>query len=70
MKTSGVLAKGRDMTEKQRLIWLMSMAVCAEVNCTMQELTNVIYNSEQNNELTKKCQITVTQLPLTLSYKL
>ena len=29
MKTSGGLARGRGMTEQQRLIWLLSMPVCA-----------------------------------------
>ena len=53
MKTSSVLIRSRDMTEKQRLLWLMPMTVCAEVNRVMQELTNVNYNSEQNNKMTK-----------------
>ena len=29
MKTSGGLARGRGMKEQQRLIWLLSMPVCA-----------------------------------------
>ena len=29
MKTSGGLARGRGMTQQQRLIWLLSMPVCA-----------------------------------------
>ncbi len=32
MKTSGGLTRGRGMTEQQRLIWLLSMPACAEVN--------------------------------------
>ena len=47
MKTSCVLTRGRDMTEKQRLKWLMSMTDCAEVNHAIQELTKVNYNSER-----------------------
>ena len=37
MKTSGGLTRGRGMTEQQRLIWLLSMPACAEVNKSMQE---------------------------------
>ena len=32
MKTSGGLTRGRGMTEQQRVIWLLSMPACAEVN--------------------------------------
>ena len=54
MKTSGGLTRGRGMTEQQRLIWLLSMPACAEVNKTMQELTGVSYNTgEQNQDITK-----------------
>ena len=42
------------MTEQQRLIWLLSMPACAEVNQTMQELSGLSYNSsEQNKEVTQ-----------------
>ena len=45
------------MTEQQRLIWVLSMPVCAEVNKAMQELTGVNYNtSEQNKDMTKARQ--------------
>ena len=54
MKTSGGLTRGRGMTEQQRLIWLLSMPACAEVNKSMQELTGVSYNTgEQNKDITK-----------------
>ena len=36
MKTSGGLTRGRGMTEKQLLTWLLVMPACAEVNRAMQ----------------------------------
>ena len=41
LKTSGGLTRGRGMTETQRLVWVMSSPVCAEVNGAMQELTDL-----------------------------
>ena len=53
MKTSGGLTRGRDMTETQRLVWLMPYPVCAEINNVMQQLTGVQYNSSvQHKDLT------------------
>ena len=53
MKTSGGLTRGREMPEQKRLIWLLSMPACAEVNLAMQELTGVNHNTgEQNTYLT------------------
>ena len=49
MKTSGGLARGGGMTEKQRLIWLLSMAVCAEMNRAMLDLTGVSYSTGEQN---------------------
>ena len=41
------------MTEKQYLVWLLSMPACAEVNQAMQELTGGNYNTgEQNKDIT------------------
>ena len=57
MKTSGGLTRGRGMTEQQRLIWLLSMPACAEVNKSMLELTGVSYSTgEQNKDMTKTRQ--------------
>ena len=57
MKTSGGLTRGRGMTERQRLVWLMSILSCAEVNNAMQHLTGVMYQtSEQHKETTKARQ--------------
>ena len=45
------------MTEQQRLIWLLSIPTCAEVNRSMLELTGVSYStSEQNKDMTKARQ--------------
>jgi hypothetical protein len=41
IKTSGALTRGRDITEIQRLVWLISHPLCSEVNNPMQELTCV-----------------------------
>ncbi len=57
IKTSGGLTRGRGMTEQQRLIWLLSMPACAEINRVMLELTGVSYStSEQNKDMTKARQ--------------
>lgn len=54
IKTTGGLTRGRGMTEIQRLVWLMSMPSCAEVNDAMQECTGVNYlTSEQHKDTTK-----------------
>ena len=51
MKTSGGLTRGRGMTEQQRLLWLLSMPACAEVNQAMQELQH--WRTEQGYEQSK-----------------
>lgn len=54
MKTSGGLTRGRGMTEQQRLLWLLSMPACAEVNQAMEALTGVNLNTgEQNQDMTE-----------------
>ncbi|XP_030845465.1 uncharacterized protein LOC115925532 [Strongylocentrotus purpuratus] len=50
MKTSGGLTRGRGMAEQQRLIWLLSMPACAEVNNAIQQLTGVNYNTGEQNK--------------------
>ena len=50
LKTSG-------MTERQRVIWLLSMPTCAEMNRAMLELAGVSYSKgEQNKDMTKSRQ--------------
>ena len=54
LKTSGGLTQGRGMTEQQRLLWLLSMPACAEVNQAMEALTGVNLNTgEQNRDMTE-----------------
>ena len=51
VKTTGDLTRGRGLTETQRLFWLRSMPACAEVNCALEDLTVVTYNtSDQHKE--------------------
>ena len=57
LKTSGGLTRRRGVTEQQRLTWLLSKPVCVNVNCAMQGLTGVSYNTaEQNKDITKARQ--------------
>ena len=57
IKTSGGLTRGRGTSATQRLVWLMSLPSCAEVNNAMQNLTGVMYHtSEQDKETTKARQ--------------
>ena len=52
VKSQGGLTRGRGMNEIQRLLWLLSMPACAQVNLAMQTLTGVRYeSSEQHKEL-------------------
>ena len=57
MKMSGGLTRGRgNMTGEQRLVGLLSMPVCVEMNnyCTMLDLTGVSYStSEQNKDISE-----------------
>ena len=55
MKMSGgLITRRRGMTEQQRLIWVLSMPVCAEMNNTMLDLTGVSYStSEQNVDISE-----------------
>ena len=57
MKTSGGLTRGKGMTENQCLTWVMAMPACANVNHVMQQLTQVQFNSgEQNKDMSKARQ--------------
>ena len=52
VKTHGGLTRGRGMTEIQRLVWVLSMPACANVNKAMQKLTGVSYQtSEQHRDV-------------------
>jgi len=57
VKSRGGLTRGRGMTGIQRLVWLLSMPACAQVNNAMQTLTGVRYeSSEQHKEMGKARQ--------------
>ncbi|KAL8591470.1 hypothetical protein ACOMHN_026660 [Nucella lapillus] len=51
LKTSGGLTRGTGFGERQRLVWLLSMPACAEINSAMQTLSGIIFTtSEQHKE--------------------
>ena len=54
VKTSGGLTRGRGMSETQRLVWVMSMPACAEVNDAMQTLTDSNYNTSEQHTSTSE----------------
>ena len=47
LKTSGGLTRGCSMTGSQRLVWLLYMPSCAQINLTMQELTGTLYQTSE-----------------------
>ena len=57
IKTSGVLKRGKGMTEQQRLIWLLLVPVCAEMDSAMLDLTGICNStSEQNMDISESRQ--------------
>lgn len=53
LKTTDGLTRGRGFSDTQRLLWVLAMPACAEINSSMQQLTNVKYStSEQHKEAT------------------
>ena len=53
LKTTDGLTRGRVFSETQRLLWVLSIPACADINSPMQQLTNVKYStSEQHKEAT------------------
>ena len=50
LKTSGGLTRGRGFTEVQRLVWLLSMPACADIDHCMQELTGVNSDSSEQHK--------------------
>ena len=51
LKTSGGLTRGTGFGERQRLVWLLSMPACAEINSAMQTLSGfTLTTSEQHKE--------------------
>ena len=57
LKTTGGLTRGSGMTVSLLFVWLLSTPVCAQVNCAIQELTEVAYTtSDQNKDVSKARQ--------------
>ena len=50
VKSQGGLTRGRGRNEFQRLLWLLSMRECAQVNLAMQTLTGVRYESSEQHK--------------------
>lgn len=50
VKTTSGLTRGKGMWEVQRLVWIMSMPICADVNNSMQTLTG--FNSVTSEQHT------------------
>ncbi len=50
IKTDGGLTKGKGMTEKKCLVWVLSMPVCASVNETMHRFSGVSYETSDQHK--------------------
>ena len=50
IKTHGGLTRGNGMTENQRLVWVLSMSVCASINETMQKFSGVSYETSDQHK--------------------
>ena len=48
--THGGLTRGNWMTENQRLVWVLSMPVCASINETMQTFSGVSYETSDQHK--------------------
>lgn len=54
IKTHGGLTRGKGMTETQRLLWVLSMPACANINDAMQKFSGVSYEtSDQHKDISK-----------------
>ena len=50
LKTNGGLTRGRGMSESERLVWLLSMPACAEINSSMQLVTGVAFSTSEQHK--------------------
>ena len=58
VKTHSGLTRGKDMAETQRLLWVMLMPACANMNDAMQKFTGVSYEtSDQHKDISKARQV-------------
>lgn len=63
IKTTGGLTRGKGMSEIQRLVWLMSMPITADVNDSMQNLTGVNFSTSEQHKA-KVCSNHTIKHPL------
>ena len=47
LKTTGCLTRGTDMSETQRIVWLLPMPMCAEINNVMQAFDGFEYSTSE-----------------------
>ena len=67
IKTHDGLTRGKGMTENQRLVWVLSMAVCASINETMQKFSDVSYKtSDKHKDVTSLFQYELCTYPAAL----
>ena len=50
IKTHGGLTRGKGMTEKQRLVWVLFVLVCARINETMKLFSGVSYEASDQHK--------------------
>ena len=50
VKTHDGLTRGKWMTENQRVVWVLSMPVCASINETMQKFSGVSYETSDQHK--------------------
>ncbi|KAL8582347.1 hypothetical protein ACOMHN_037104 [Nucella lapillus] len=71
LKTSGGLTRGTGFGERQRLVWLLSMPACAEINSAMQTLSGITFTtSEQHKETVRVNDEPIIIDPILLSKRL
>ncbi|KAL8575824.1 hypothetical protein ACOMHN_014829 [Nucella lapillus] len=49
LKTNGGLTRGTGMGEDERLVWLLCMLTCAEVNAAMQDVSDTSFTTSQQH---------------------
>ena len=54
LKATGGLTRGRGMSETQRLVWVMSMPACADINNDMQSLTDTNFKTSEQHTSTSE----------------
>ncbi|KAL8565519.1 hypothetical protein ACOMHN_049495 [Nucella lapillus] len=49
LKSNGGLTRGTGMDEDERLVWLLCMPACAEVNAAMQAVSDAAFTTSQQH---------------------